>query len=383
MSGDLKKAREELGYCLRNKTYLDIGDYQYRQLENKVEGLTRAGEKKPFIDKDLADARNALKLNQLQTTRDKIASANNHFLSIKMYLSQDESSGLSSNINFVSKLLSSKEDSLVQVNLNILKIKGVQAANDYLKNTIRPFGVSRDKAAFVDNAILSISAPDTSKISREIGKMADNDEVEENSSTALIDLMAQAKRKAQIKMDSIRAIEDARLRELQIENARQDSILMLSQMALHRNQDSATSLSMQVYTLLENNKNNQASSLFNQNRSFLFKYMWKDAFDMLESTLKQFISQPLEKAVTLAYVPAQAEKKPQYSEKQKLEANQQKAQQEITEIYTMLENNQIAAAYHRFSKIRTPLQRYLDKEVFEMLELTIGEAFKTSTSSSW
>lgn len=382
MSGDLKKAREELGYCLRNKTYLGISDSKYSQLEKQVEGLTLADEKKPFIEKDLADARNALKLNQLNIAREKVASANHFFSGIKPYLSQDESSGLSSSISLTTRMLTSKEDSLVQVNLSILKNKGVQAANDYLKNTLRPSGVSRDKAAYVDNAILSISAPDTSKITREIGKMADSEESEvDENSTALTDLLAAAKRKAQIKMDSIRAIEDARLRELQIENARQDSILMVTQAALRRNQDSATSLSTHLYTLLESNKAEQASKLFNQSRPFLYKYMWRDAFDILESTLKQFDASPVEKAVTIAYVQAEPQTKAQFTEQQRLEANQQKAQQEIIEIYTMLENNQIGAAYNRFSKIRSPLQRYLDKEVFQMLELTITEAYKTS--SSW
>ena len=382
MSGDLKKAREELGYCLRNKNYLGISDYKYSQLEKKVEGLTLAVERKPSIEKDLTEARNDLKQNRLQSARDKIASAKHYFSGIKMYLPQDESTSISSSIELTSRLLSSKEDSLVQVNLSILKHKGVQAANDYLKNTLRPAGVSRDKAAYVDNAILSISSPDTSKISREIGKMAASDDFENSAnSTALTDLLASAKRKAQQKMDSIQAIENARLRELQIENARQDSILMVTQAALRKNQDSATSLSIHLYTLLENNKAGQAKKLFTQNRPFLYKYMWRDAFDILESTLKQFDTSPVENVVTVSYVPSAPSPKTQYTQEQIFEANQQKAQQEIIKIYTMLENNQVVAAYNHFSKIRSPLQRYLDKEVFNMLELTLTEAYKTS--SSW
>jgi len=383
MTGDLKKAREELGYCLRNKIYLGISDYKYSQLEKQVEGLTLAVERKPSIEKDLTEAREGLKQNRLQTAREKIASAKHYFSQIKMYLPQDESASISSNIDLTSRLLGSKEDSLVQVNLSILKNKGVQAANDYLKNILRPAGVSRDKTAYVDNAILSISSPDTSRISREIGKMAASEDYENStSSTALSDLLASAKRKAQQKMDSIQAIENARLRELQIENAREDSILMITQAALRRNQDSATSLSIELYTLLENNKADQAKKLFSQNRPFLYKYMWRDAFDILETTLKQFDSSPVENVVTLSYVSsAPSQKTQQYTQEQILEANQQKAQQEIIKIYTMLENNEVVAAYNHFSKIRSPLQRYLEKEVFNMLELTLTQAYKTS--SSW
>jgi len=382
MSGDLKKAREELGYCLRNKIYLGISDNKYSQLEKQVEGLTLAVERKPSIEKDLALAREDLKLNRLQSARDKIASAKHYFSGIKMYLPQDESASISSSIDLASRLLCSKEDSLVQVNLSILNHKGVQAANDYLKNTLRPAGVSRDKAAYVDNAIISISSPDTSKISQEIGKMAVSEDYDNNAnSTALTDLLASAKRKAQQKMDSIQAIENERLREIQIENARQDSILMITQAALRKNQDSATSLSIHLYTLLENDKADQAKKLFIQNRPFLYKYMWRDAFDILETTMKQFDSSPVENVVTVSYVPSSTSQNAKYTQEQILEANQQKAQQEIIKIYTMLENNQIIAAYNHFSKIRSPLQRYLDKEVFNMLELTLTEAYKTS--SSW
>lgn len=375
MSGDLKNARQELGYCLRNKIYLDIGDSKYSQLEQKVEGLTRSGEKKPFIEKDIQDARNAIKQFKLNVAREKISSASYLYSGIKNYLSQNESSSISSSIDLTSRYLTSKEDSLVQVNLTILKVKGVQAANDYLKNKLRPSGVSRDKAAYVDNAILSISSPDTSKIGREIGYMAEEDDSQ--SAAAFNDLLATAKRKAQAKMDSIRAIEDARWRELQIENARRDSMFLASQAEMQKFQDSATILSLQLYTMLEKNKTTQASSFFNQKRNFLCKYMWKDAFDILETTIKQSLNPPpAEKAVSVSYISNVPESTPAYSQDQILKANQQKAQDEILQLYNMLENNQINEAYSRFKKIRSPLQRYLDKEVFAMLETTVTEAYR-------
>lgn len=390
MSGDLKKAREELGYCLRNKTYLDITNSKYNQLEKQVEGLTRSGEKKPFIEKDLSEARDAIKRNQLQIAREKIASASNLYLEIKNYLSGNESASLSSSIDLANRLISSKEDSLVQVNLRILNINGVQAANDYLKNTLRPSGVCRDKVAYVDNSILSVSGPDTSSISKEIGTIAIDEE--NQNSDALNNLLTAAKRKAQAKMDSIQAIENERLRILQIENARRDSILMVHQANLQKLQDSATSISLQLYSLLEINKTAQASELFKMEKAFLAKYMWKDAFDILESTLQQSLAPaPSQTALAVSYIPTSAPPAPPkavssttaastYSPDEVLRVNQEKAQQEIIQLYSMLEDNQIEAAYNRFNKIRSPLQRYLDKDVFEMLESTVIQAYK---ASSW
>lgn len=43
MNRNLDKAKEELGYCLRNKAYLSISDSKYASIENSVVGLSLAG----------------------------------------------------------------------------------------------------------------------------------------------------------------------------------------------------------------------------------------------------------------------------------------------------------------------------------------------------
>ena len=62
------------------------------------------------------------------------------------------------------------------------------------------------------------------------------------------------------------------------------------------------------------------------------------------------------------------------SSDENLRKNQERAQSEIIQIYEMLEKNNIKEAIDRFQKNRTPLQKYLDKEVFEMLEMTVTQA---------
>ena len=375
VSGDLEKAREELGYCLRNKTYLTIPDSKYQNLENRVEGLTRARLYQPMIQNDIDQANKSLLQNRLAAAREKITSAENRYTEIKNFLPQNESGGLSSLINKASRLLNAKEDSLVNFTISLLHSKGVQAADDHLQKTLKPSGVCREKTAYVDKAILSINSPEDGRMSAEISELATT---QENAQEAGFDAMlATAKKKAQIKMDSIRAIEEERLRKEQIEKMRRDSIIMHAEFEKQQKQNRAASISLELYSLLERNKTDAARNQFSKERSFLQKFMWKDAFEVLEMTVMQ-PSEPqiVETSVAISYIPANqeaaAEPKTQQSEKQK--HNEEKAQQEIIEIYSMLESNQIEAAFRRFQKNRTPLQKYLEKEVFSMLESSVVQA---------
>jgi hypothetical protein len=379
MKGDLDPARDELGYCLRNRTYLQIPDSKYTQLENQVEGLTKARLETPLIITENKDALTALYKNDIQTSREKVTSARNRLISIKNNLPQSETAALTLNLDGTSRRISTKEDSLVQLNLTILKNNGVIDANKFLQTTLRTYGVSREKIAYVDQTILSISSPDDGRMTSEIGEIADNEDIE-NESSSLDLIRAAAKKKAQIKMDSLRAIEDERLRKEQVENARLDSIFRITQFDLQKNQDKAVNISIELYTLMEQNQQSKALSNFKKDQQFLTKYMPKDAYDMLSFSLNQSpIEQTPETKSTIAYISSQTESAPSNPDDEKMRVNQEKAQQEIVDLYTMLENNNTQTAYNRFYKIRITLMKYLDKDVFDILETTIMQAHASTS----
>ncbi|NLE00723.1 MAG: hypothetical protein GX640_12715 [Fibrobacter sp.] len=277
MQGDLKKARDELGYCLRNRTYLQISDSKYMQLENRVEGLTKANQEKPFIEADLNDAAASLKINRLNTSREKLASARNRFSTISKFLPQSEAMTITSSINKLSNQFAMKEDSLVNLNLSILRTGGVQDANTFLQTKVKTCGVSQEKIAYIDKAILGVAIPDNTHMAEEISSVIAGNENVTSDLSALDILRETARQKAQVKLDSLQAIENERLRKEQAERARLDSIYLATQFELQKYQDKATSISIELYTLLEQNKIAAAKDRFNRERSFLAKYMWKDA----------------------------------------------------------------------------------------------------------
>ncbi|NLP04032.1 MAG: hypothetical protein GX089_16175 [Fibrobacter sp.] len=370
---NLEKAQEELGYCLRNRSYLAISESQYSSIETRVVGLTFAAAEKPFIKAEVDSAFKCISANRISEARNLISSAKIRFSNIKANLSASEASQFSGLIDRVSGRMGTREDSLVRVNLNILRSKGVKDADKYMRTVLKPCGVSRDKVALVDEAILSISSPDNTKMSEEIGQLASH---ESSQGVAFDDMLNTAKKKAQEKLDSIAAVEQARMRREQIKKARQDSILLEKRLALQRDENRAFQISVEIYDLLDKNKTRAAKSRFNKEKAFLAKFLTKDAYEILEITIEN--PEQLGSESNIAYIVEKKEEVPPApqtaSSDENLRKNQERAQSEIIQIYEMLEKNNIKEAIDRFQKNRTPLQKYLDKEVFEMLEMTVTQA---------
>lgn len=380
IEGDDKKAREELGYCLRNKNYLSIDDSKYFQVENRVDGLSNAYQEKPLIENEIDSAENAVKYFELNQARILIGSAKYRLESASQYLPQNISGRLSSNINKVNKALVFKEDSLVTINLSILSKQGFKAADAFLQKVLKPCGVARDKAAYVDSVILMISSPEKNKMAAEIESIAEDGE---NQSSVFNDIRETARKKAQVKVDSMRLADEITLRNMLVEKAKNDSIIEAhyeeQRKELQKNQEKASALTMKIYTFLEQNHLKDAKKQFTNNQNFLRQYLDNDAYEILGTTITQF-TEPTD-IQQVAYInPAVSPQNAsppssvQINPDEELRKNQAHAQQEIVGIYTMLEKNEFQVAYNKFQSIRKPLQKYLPKEAFDILETTVTQA---------
>ena len=379
LAGNADSARKELGYLLRNQLYLDVSHSKYKQLEDRVEGLFGAMETKPLIEAGAASAARLLDKRNISAARRTLDTAENRLSTVKADLPQREAIATASLLKRVNGRLNALEDSLVNVNIAILRSRGVEAADKYLQTVLRPYGVSHDKAASVDRMIISVKSPDAGGTPPEIDGLADDDEEE---SGVLDDIMIAAKKKAQQKKDSLQAIENERLwREQQARN-RQDSIARVAravrEAAMRVKQQSADSIAMAIYTLIEKNKSNGAKKLYEKKKSFLERFQRPDDYAMLKTTLEFFTVEAEKKSAVTYLKPVEngaqrpAQPKPAAVDQQ---ANLERAQEEIMGIYAMLEQNNIDKAYRRFQTNKLPLQKYLTPEAFNILELSVKQAY--------
>jgi hypothetical protein len=331
----------------------------------------------------------ALKLNQ---ARILIGTAKYRLESASKYLPQPVSGRLSSSINKVNKSLSFKEDSLVNTNLSILSKQGVKAADDFLQKVLKSCGVARDKTAYVDSVILMISSPEKNKMATEIEDISEDGE---NQNSVFNDIRETARKKAQAKVDSMRLVDEITLRNMQVEKAKNDSILEAryeeQRKELQKNQDNASNLTMKIYSFIEQNQFKSAQEQFKNNQTFLRQYLVDDAYEILDMTIKQLM-EPADNQQVAYIAPVTSPQKlspplnkdtPTTVEKENSDAmvqkNQERAQQEIVGIYAMLEKNEYRTALNKFKSIRKPLQKYLPKEAFDLLESTVTQAAEYSS----
>jgi hypothetical protein len=379
VAGDMEKARKEVGYCLRNQLYLDISESTYKRFEDRVEGLINAKDESPRITAQVQVAGTLLNKKDITEARRTLDSAANRYSTIKEFLPQRESITMSSTITRMKNRLGAMEDSLVDVNVAILRNKGVDAADKYLQTVVRPLGVSREKAASVDRMIISVSSPEDNAMRAELEGLDEGDEPEENP--LMDDIMFAARKKARKKMDSLQAIENARMWRERQEQARRDSIEQARLAVLQAKVLRADSISMTIYGYIERNDLKTAKKILDREKKFLREAMKPDEFAMLGSTIHHF-SQPVASAkseVTYIKPVEQKQAKPQQVAARGdagLKSNLDRAQEEIVGIYAMLEKNDVARAYRRFQVNRSPLQKYLAPEAFSMLEMSVTQAYE-------
>lgn len=385
LAGNDSKAREELGYCLRNKNYLSISNTQYYQIESRVDGLSNAYNEKPLIEKETDSADKAIRLNRFGDARTLLFSAEYRLKNVIQYFPQTTSAPLSSSILRANRRLAQKEDSLVSVNLSILNKNGIKAADEYLQKTLKTYGVSREKTAYVDSVILMIQSPDKkTAMAGELEKLSDADTaMSPQSSLMLDDIKELARAKAQAKADSIRQADERALRILIDERHKQDSILAAQRdaemIALQKNQERANAVTMEIYTLIDQNRLDDAENKFRSVQDKLKQFLPPDMYNVLELSLKA-VHEPVESKGVSYITPVITQTKQVAASQQPLpesdstKKNQERAEKEILAIYTMIENNQYQNAYNRFQSIRVPLQKYLPAEAFEVLEMTVTQA---------
>jgi len=327
-SNDAVIAKRELEYCEKNKNYLMINSAQLASQRARLDKLQGATTDMPTIMKALDTGEKAYREYRLSESRNNLTMAQNRINEIREHLPSKEGAEIAARAAKAMDALDHREDSLVRLNLDVLEKQGPDAAIEYLQDVLQKrMNISSEKASLIDQAILKVR-PD--RVIESKVKMVETDTTGDSRKDYEMVLGAQNKAmlRAKAKADSLRAI-----------------------------RDKMASVSNNIYTLLQNNKPKDAMKLFNKEKVFLASAMEKSAFAMLESSVMDG-----DRAAAAA--------------KANLDKNRAKAETYMAKIYGLIEQNNVRDAYKRFDKYRKPLSRYLDKETFQMLEITVNQSYE-------
>jgi hypothetical protein len=377
--GNARKADDEFRYCLRNRQFFNIPPATFRNLEERVAVCDQSVEELKAINAEADSARALIAGAGIGKARPLIADAENRLSAIKGQILLAEDSTCAWRLIQLTSALKHCEDSLVQINLDILNAKGVDAASDYLNRVVHTAGVSREKSARIDQAILATGSPaaagEGSAIGREVDAVAAASEAD-GSNDVFAEMRQKAVKKAHEHEDSLRAIDEERER---VELARLDSMeaeaKKKAELEFQENRTHAMQISSGIYDMIKTGKPRVACDMFDNKKPLLRQYLIPEAFALLESTVGQLLDPKWETAsndIQLVANGAPAGSGGPVSPASGGKTHD-KSKALIEEIYDLIGRNEGGGAVHLFDEQKNFLQTDLPADAFEMLATMIAK----------
>jgi hypothetical protein len=292
--GDFDLAWQELVYLKNNKDYLGVSLTNYSQLAAKIQSKITLGNEREFILRN-ADIIEVLIANRcFVDARNALCVVEDRVDNIKTMARKVEWDKFYFRNKHLREALERKEDSLVKVNLSILKDQGVVAASDYLENVLKKYGVLQEKVGKMDFAILEKAMEyrklqDTAVVKQlaSIGTPATDD-----SSSLFSDLVGAAKKKAQEKADSAKLAQDGNVRHTSAEELRLNNMRVSQELKQKRDEEvlkdnkmKANKLIIDIYVLLDLKQTQKAYDEYTDHQAFLARHVYTASFVALDSTV--------------------------------------------------------------------------------------------------
>jgi len=342
VNGDVDTVRRDLEYCSHNRKYLAFSDSTFDGFSKRIRLQSEALAKKPGLEIDLKRGWDFLAQNRIGEAWVKISSSRETLDQIKGNLPLSDWNSLNSKSKSLSLAASRKDDSLVSLVVALYAEKGEDAALACIANVLKKYGVPEEKVAAASDYVLShgAKAPGRdSAISAEVDALS---LAKSGTEMSIDDIRQRAKEKARAKADSIRATDEKH----------------------------AETLVLNVYSMLELGRIDDAFTAFNSNLVLLETYVNKEALSSLSSTVSQAYGQWRdEKAAhsqTANFVAPS-------TIADDLKVNREKAATHLSRIYTLLEQGNVREAYDHFSKYREKLKQYVCKDAFDLVESAVTQ----------
>jgi len=422
------KARTLLDYCINNRAHIRIAPSEFGRFEAKLQSQINASDIKAFIKEDFQKVTHLLRSFQIREAQNRLKTTQRRFDAIRNSLTTDEINSFHQKQSYLFQKMIHLEDSLVQSNLQLLESSGIEAAKQFLETRLIPLGVSSEKIAIVDQAIIksSLAVESSSEPFAMQTTVMKEDATQSMLSTEFSGLKERARKIAKHRADSIRsvmlAMAQEALKDWQKQNKRyirkENKLLAqareMRREAIEENKElvdkfieksSKVTIKMARKPLKANLK---LSALYDE---FLMK---QDEYRFeLDTKLREIQSEVKEvraeqtKKPTSSLTPQLVQNFPDIFKKQNhdtlftlafldkyqiptvsfLRAREadifkkgmdktEWAQKSLEKIYKLLEKNKINQAWSKFSAEKDILHKYVYSEAYEILRITVEQAYQ-------
>jgi hypothetical protein len=150
------KAFQDFKYMRANRKYLKIPENKYRNIEYKMQAKSEADDMVKNLDKYSSEIKAIIAGTDLQEAKYSIAFLQYRLKQVRKLISQENYTKFTEKIDELSGNVTQKEDSLVNINIQLVNAGKPDAAIDFLDNVLRKHSVANKKLVMVDKAIMSM-----------------------------------------------------------------------------------------------------------------------------------------------------------------------------------------------------------------------------------
>jgi hypothetical protein len=309
---------------------------------------------KRYVEEDMASVTRLNKELNLREAWTTLGLVDRKLCDLKGTLSAAEASAYQAKRQRLTKVLDATEDSLVDAAIKLYNQSGRAATQEYVERTLKRYGVSRDKLAVIDQAIMGDAvaetrAADSSAMSEEYVALTDAADAS-GGSLILRDLSKKARIRAQEREDSAMIAQ---------EEAQADAKKQLEKADHDKQRQEARAQRKEERRLAHERKRGGASENV-----------------AVASVSPEHVSaqrKAAEQALAGSRSDATAGGGP---------SDQARAQQNIVLIYALIERSDGKGAWERFQSLHEMLQKYVCAEAFATLEATVKAAYGASLTEA-
>ncbi len=287
---DYAKARTLLAYATREYILLGISQTQCARMAGKVNASVSVGEEIAFVKSSNEKAEKLIAQKMLTEALSVLKVAHDRLDLLRTSMIGQEWPKLSSQVTKWESLVAHCEDSLVLAVQKTIKIKGVGAASEQSDTITVHWQLTRPTISRIQEAIMTVAVASREKTSDDVA--ADIASLAATDAMGLHDMLATAKMRAQgrsatvqkTQLGSITQTEEVRRANMSVTA---EGIRKRAQERIALNKKRAADDLVEIYSLLEEHKNAQAISLYQDKIDFLKANLDAVTIDSLTLRIKK------------------------------------------------------------------------------------------------
>ena len=356
--------------------------------------------KKEKIERSCNDVEKYILENNFRNARSALDLADYELRQVRNRLTKNDAIEFKRKIEDLTVKFNSKEDSVVQHALKILRTQGVEQALQYVQIDLRKYGVSEKKVSIVENQIITEApalkhAQEREAIAKTVKALESGLPIDPNTDPYIIKT---AQRIIKAKEDSILAIQKEQKRK-ELEEKQKQERKIIEQQIKEREKEEKRQAKLKkeeekkkkeeekaeqkrlVALRKEEEKISEKEQIINikeTKKATEQQYAKPQIVSLIKDTFPKEVAiyQPQEELKPESKVSEQSRDIYPVSSKYlaELKENQKKAQEYVMEMYELLENNQPNKAIEIFKENRKFISQFVDAQVYTTLEKSIAEA---------